>query len=84
MLIDNILFILSKGMNVNERILTQHVEYESQAYIYAFTIELEISSAAMWCFINHLKANVTCDLRCFSMSSDFLVSVSSRKINVDD
>lgn len=47
------------GMNVNERILTQHVEYEPQAYMYAFTIELEISAAAMWCFVNHLKSNVS-------------------------
>jgi hypothetical protein len=45
-------------MNVNERVLNQHVEYEPQAYMYAFTIELEISAAAMWCFVNHLKSNV--------------------------
>lgn len=45
-------------MNVNERILTEHIEYEPQAYMYAFTIELEISAAAMWCFINHLNSNV--------------------------
>ncbi|CAF4311703.1 unnamed protein product [Rotaria sp. Silwood2] len=48
---------LFQGMNVNERILTQHVEYEPQAYMYAFTIELEISAAAMWCFVGHLKPN---------------------------
>ena len=45
-------------MNVNERILNQHVEYEPQAYVYAFTIELEICAAAMWCFVNHLNAYV--------------------------
>lgn len=45
-------------MNVNERILNQHVEYEPQAYVYAFTIELEICAAAMWCFVNHLNVNV--------------------------
>ncbi|CAF1683274.1 unnamed protein product [Rotaria magnacalcarata] len=48
---------LFQGMNVNERVLTQHVEYEPQAYMYAFTIELEISAAAMWCFVGHLKPN---------------------------
>jgi len=46
-------------MNVNERILTQHVEYEPQAYVSAFTIELEIIAAAMWCFVSHLKSNVS-------------------------
>ena len=46
-------------MNVNERIIDHHIEYEPQAYMYAFTIELEISAAAMWCFINHLKADVS-------------------------
>lgn len=45
-------------MNINERILTQHIEFEPQGYMYAFTIELEISAAAMWCFISHLKSNV--------------------------
>ncbi|CAF0813761.1 unnamed protein product [Adineta ricciae] len=48
---------LFQGMNVNERIIGHHIEYEPQAYMYAFTIELEISAAAMWCFINHLKAD---------------------------
>lgn len=51
-------FNLPLGMNINERILTQHIEYEPQGYMYAFTIELEISAAAMWCFISHLKSNV--------------------------
>ncbi len=46
-------------MNVNERILNQHVEYEPQAYMYAFTIELEICAAAMWCFVNHLQSDVS-------------------------
>jgi hypothetical protein len=46
-------------MNVNERITTQHIEYEPQAYMYAFTIELEICAAAMWCFVSHLKSNVS-------------------------
>lgn len=45
-------------MNVNERIVNQHVEYEPQAYMYAFTIELEISAAAMWCFVGHFKPQV--------------------------
>ncbi|CAF3403343.1 unnamed protein product [Rotaria sp. Silwood1] len=49
---------LFQGMNVNERILTQHVEFEPQAYMYAFTIELEINAMAMWYFVSHLKQNV--------------------------
>ncbi|CAF0827696.1 unnamed protein product [Adineta steineri] len=52
---------LFQGMNINERILNEHVEYEPQAYMYAFTIELEISAAAMWCFVNHLKPTYSSD-----------------------
>ena len=66
-------------MNVNERILNQHVEYEPQAYMYAFTIELEISAAAMWCFANHLKINVKKFSFCNSFK--FCFSVFSRKSN---
>ena len=60
------------GMNINERLLTQHVEYEPQGYMYAFTIELEISAAAMWCFVSHLKSNVRkCENRIFSITKEF-------------
>lgn len=48
---------LFQGMNVNERVLIEHIEYEPRAYMYAFTIELEISAAAMWCFVNHFNSN---------------------------
>ena len=49
---------LTLGMNVNERMLTEHIEYEPQGYMYAFTIEIEISASSMWCFMSHLNKNV--------------------------
>ena len=70
------------GMNVNERILTEHIEYEPQAYMYAFTIELEISAAAMWCFISHLNSTVIEeDERKKQQLSLFYFLVFSREIN---
>jgi E3 ubiquitin-protein ligase UBR3 len=66
-------------MNVNERILTDHVEYEPQAYMYAFTIELEISAAALWCFVNHFKPNVSkCVIFFFALTK---FSFSIHRIN---
>ena len=70
---------LFQGMNVNERILNQHVEYEPQAYVYAFTIELEICAAAMWCFVNHLQANVRECSRSLMSSDWFGLSGSIRR-----
>jgi hypothetical protein len=64
---------------VNERIVTQHIEYEPQAYMYAFTIELEISAAAMWCFVSHLKPNVSKCVELF-YSNKFFLLVFIRKV----
>lgn len=72
-------------MNINERILTQHVEYEPQGYMYAFTIELEISAAAMWWFVSHFKSNVRkCMKESSSYESLFFFPVFSRETNRSD
>jgi hypothetical protein len=69
-------------MNVNERIISQHVEYEPQAYMYAFTIELEISAAAMWCFAIHFKPNVSKCLKSNQSCSPSPISIGTSIENI--
>ncbi|XP_041366438.1 E3 ubiquitin-protein ligase UBR3-like [Gigantopelta aegis] len=42
-----------QGMNLNQRVLTQHVEFESDTYYAAFSAELEISASPMWSLLSH-------------------------------
>ncbi|XP_013419454.1 E3 ubiquitin-protein ligase UBR3-like [Lingula anatina] len=44
-----------QGMNLNQRELTQHVEYEPGTYYAAFSAELEICASPMWSMVGHLK-----------------------------
>nr|XP_042905267.1 E3 ubiquitin-protein ligase ubr3 isoform X1 [Parasteatoda tepidariorum] len=46
---------LLQGMNVNNRELKSHVEFESNTYYAAFSAELESSATPMWALISHLK-----------------------------
>lgn len=41
-------------MNVNERELGSHVEFEPSSYYAAFSCELEASAYPMWSIISHL------------------------------
>ncbi|XP_058794286.1 E3 ubiquitin-protein ligase Ubr3 isoform X2 [Phymastichus coffea] len=43
-----------QGMNVNQRELNQHVEFEPQSYYAAFSAELEASAYPMWALVSHL------------------------------
>ncbi|GIY97038.1 e3 ubiquitin-protein ligase ubr3 [Caerostris extrusa] len=52
---------LFQGMNVNQRELKAHVEFESNTYYAAFSAELEASATPMWALISHLKAADTLD-----------------------
>ncbi|GFY54890.1 e3 ubiquitin-protein ligase ubr3 [Trichonephila inaurata madagascariensis] len=47
---------LFQGMNVNQRELKTHVEFESNTYYAAFSAELEASATPMWALISHLKS----------------------------
>lgn len=47
------------GMNVNQRELCQHVEFETQNYYAAFTTELEASAHAMWQMVSHIRDQKT-------------------------
>lgn len=50
---------LFQGMNVNQRELKTHVEFESNTYYAAFSAELEASATPMWALISHLKDSNT-------------------------
>lgn len=43
------------GMNVNQRELSQHVEFEPNTYYAAFSAELEASAYPMWALVSHLR-----------------------------
>lgn len=42
-------------MNVNQRELNQHVEFEPNSYYAAFSAELEASAYPMWALVSHLR-----------------------------
>ncbi|XP_064614037.1 LOW QUALITY PROTEIN: E3 ubiquitin-protein ligase ubr3-like [Liolophura sinensis] len=48
-----------QGMNLNQRELTQHVEFEPDTYYAAFSAELEIASSPMWALASHCKDKST-------------------------
>lgn len=48
-----------QGMNLNQRELNEHVEYENNTYYSAFSAELEICATPMWTLITHLKDSVS-------------------------
>ncbi|XP_023241163.1 E3 ubiquitin-protein ligase ubr3-like, partial [Centruroides sculpturatus] len=50
------LLCMFQGMNVNQRELSQHVEFEPNTYYAAFSAELEGSATPMWALISHLKS----------------------------
>ena len=43
-----------QGMNVNQREMAQHVEFEPNTYYAAFSAELEASAYPMWALVSHL------------------------------
>lgn len=49
-------------MNVNQRELNQHVEFEPNTYYAAFSAELEASAYPMWALVSHLTDGSTADL----------------------
>ncbi len=43
-------------MNINEREMTHHVEFEPGTYYAAFSAELEASAYPMWALLSHLNS----------------------------
>ncbi|ESO97194.1 hypothetical protein LOTGIDRAFT_51305, partial [Lottia gigantea] len=58
--IDMIVYL--QGMNLNQRELFQHVEFEPDSYYAAFTAELELSALPMWSILSHCKTSETSSL----------------------
>ncbi|CAH1135569.1 unnamed protein product [Ceutorhynchus assimilis] len=65
---DNLLYMwfaflsMFQGMNVNQRELSQHVEFEPTTYYAAFSAELEASAYPMWALVTHLTDESTAHL----------------------
>ncbi len=50
-----IFYVYVSGMNVNQRELSTHVEFEPNTYYAAFSAELEAPASAMWALAIHLR-----------------------------
>ncbi|XP_068083669.1 E3 ubiquitin-protein ligase Ubr3 isoform X2 [Anabrus simplex] len=79
-----------QGMNVNQRELTQHVEFEPNTYYAAFSAELEASAYPMWALLTHLTDASTVDLtkrvlaNCLTALQDWLDAVNFTHPNTTD
>lgn len=51
-----------QGMNVNQRELNEHIEFEPNTYYAAFSAELEASAYPMWALVTHLTDESTAPL----------------------
>ena len=46
-------------MNLNERLVNSHVEFEPNTYYASFSGELEASASPMWALVSHIKTAET-------------------------
>ncbi|CAG9863571.1 unnamed protein product [Phyllotreta striolata] len=79
-----------QGMNVNQRELNQHIEFEPNTYYAAFSAELEASAYPMWALISHLTDPSTAHLSkrvldaCLSELRDWFQAISYLSTMVTD
>ncbi|KAG5323686.1 UBR3 ligase, partial [Pseudoatta argentina] len=79
-----------QGMNVNQRELSQHVEFEPNTYYAAFSAELEASAYPMWALVSHLRGPESATLSrrvltfCLTALQDWLDAVNYTDPNVSD
>ncbi|XP_043683976.1 E3 ubiquitin-protein ligase Ubr3 isoform X1 [Vespula pensylvanica] len=79
-----------QGMNVNQRELSQHVEFEPNTYYAAFSAELEASAYPMWALVSHLRGPESATLSrrvltfCLIALQDWLDGVNYTHPNVSD
>ncbi|KAF2879439.1 hypothetical protein ILUMI_26719 [Ignelater luminosus] len=79
-----------QGMNVNQRELSQHVEFEPNTYYAAFSAELEASAYPMWALVSHLADESTVSLTrrvlsaCLSSLLEWLDAINFTSPNVSD
>lgn len=75
-------------MNVNQRELSQHVEFEPNTYYAAFSAELEASAYPMWALVSHLADESTVSLTrrvlsaCLSSLLEWLDAINFTSPNV--
>lgn len=75
-------------MNVNQRELSQHIEFEPNTYYAAFSAELEASAYPMWALVSHLVDSSTAALTrrvltaCLTELRDWLWSINFMNPNV--
>ncbi|KAJ8969367.1 hypothetical protein NQ314_001799, partial [Rhamnusium bicolor] len=78
------------GMNVNQRELNQHIEFEPNTYYAAFSAELEASAYPMWALVSHLTDATTASLTrrvlssCLSEMKDWLEAINFTSPTVND
>ncbi|XP_054287000.1 E3 ubiquitin-protein ligase Ubr3-like isoform X1 [Macrosteles quadrilineatus] len=79
-----------QGMNVNQRELVQHVEFEPNTYYAAFSAELEASAYPMWALLSHLRDTSTLELTkrvlasCLSALRDWLEAINMTQPDIPD
>ncbi|XP_075237272.1 ubr3 ubiquitin ligase isoform X2 [Lycorma delicatula] len=79
-----------QGMNVNQREISQHVEFEPNTYYAAFSAELEASAYPMWALLSHLWDSSTVDLTkrvlksCLDALQDWLNSINMSLSDMND
>lgn len=77
-----------QGMNVNQRELNQHVEFEPNTYYAAFSAELEASAYPMWALVSHLNDASTASLTrrvltsCLAALLEWLDAINFTSLNV--
>uniref|UniRef100_A0A2R5LIR0 E3 ubiquitin-protein ligase n=1 Tax=Ornithodoros turicata TaxID=34597 RepID=A0A2R5LIR0_9ACAR len=82
------LLSMFQGMNVNQRELSQHVEFEPNTYYAAFSAELEACATPLWALISHLKTEETLPLskcvldHCLTALEDFFDAIGFLHYNV--
>ena len=54
---NNTFYYFSLGMNLNKRMIGQHIEFEPQTYYASFSGELEAAASILWAMVSHLKDN---------------------------
>lgn len=75
-------------MNVNQREINEHVDFESNTYYASFSAELEASAYPMWALVSHLRGPDTLALTrrvlnyCLIALQDWLDAINYTNPNV--
>lgn len=70
------------GMNVNQREMGTHIEFEPTTYYAAFSAELEASAYPMWALVSHLRGPESAEISrralnfCLTALTDWLDAIN--------